>query len=1165
MASKKKAATTVVAVATAAALLLGGTFAWQSISQTALNEASDVINPGGRLHNDMWYVSPEENNNDVYVENFDKEDIFARVRLEEYFEIVLNHGTNGEKSVPVIGTKTETDGKTTYTYERFTDYDQLDGNGAVQAGVDVTGDGTAYWTWQMGGETMFMPTFNMNKDSLLPDLNGIYEDGNVGTISNRADAQYSDWTDWANELDPTKTANEIWDIDSNDVDELKALSFLELDAIIDNGNLDSAYEDAVQLVNETHEAKPTQSAQLVSMTEWMSWFDNGDGTYDYSAYDPDVYGNYWVYDDTADDLNNDGMPDGDGWVYWSAKLAGGEATGLLLNGTTLNQVMDDTWYYAVNAVGQFCTPDDIGDMPAATFGMRTASDTDTQLPDNGTGFYADGETVTPLAEEFLRIIGATDEDPGADEEDPSEPEQTYSMHTYVYEGEEFIGDASYLVPEKEYTVVVHAEQNEYDDTSVSFSVTMADGTNLTAGTDYVLSATTAEIGNVLDESGYYHTATVKLTILNDELVGETIVVEAVADQTGNVATNEVAVHYEQKDVIITLYNAGAPVAGTKHGGTLAPNATYDIVATIPNAVGEDVVIYSTLDSQPVPDNIEIVDLTVYAHAGKHTDSNKIDEVTGKLVVGAADTFDGNENEVAADGGIYQYDSLTLAIGADIVRIYETADAKNDGEDPTEIYYTYGEWDIYPAGQEVYDIVLGSPINVSQQKRTESFSVHNGNDIDITDAEGLTVSVSGNTDTEGTKIEYFPATEETIDTPAQPAYYQLTIGEDETATELTITASIEGKGSGSKTVSLVYLNTLKIGDTLSDIWNYIYIDSSSVEKTYNLALVDYRGNAVGNVTYELVGGNTSEGTYVDGTTLHIGAEEQGAPMHLNVITDDVTTEYYVYVTYMPDTDAPTVSVEYGTMTTQNITIGNLSGEDFPLTLKAYAQTDEEGAFSSEAYSTISVTLTDGVPASDRGIVTDLTYSDGALSFIYGSVQDGITCYKEYGNGMSTYYGLKMAVTDAAGNTSVSEELLWTMGGCFVAGTQVQTVNGLVNIEDIKLGDMVYSIDLTTGAKVVNPVTWVQGTRYTDATYTIYAGSEKIVTTYEHPFYVIGKEWVAAEDLVVGDVIKTVDGQVTITNIVYTQLETPVQVYNFMVDGTHNYLISKSGLLVHNVSK
>lgn len=37
MANSKKKLTSAVAVVTAAALLLGGTFAWQSISQEALN------------------------------------------------------------------------------------------------------------------------------------------------------------------------------------------------------------------------------------------------------------------------------------------------------------------------------------------------------------------------------------------------------------------------------------------------------------------------------------------------------------------------------------------------------------------------------------------------------------------------------------------------------------------------------------------------------------------------------------------------------------------------------------------------------------------------------------------------------------------------------------------------------------------------------------------------------------------------------------------------------------------------------------------------------------------------------------------------------------------------------------------------------------------------
>ena len=53
-AKQRKAASAVTAVAAAAAILLTGTFAWQSISQTALNETTGkIVNPGGRLHDDF--------------------------------------------------------------------------------------------------------------------------------------------------------------------------------------------------------------------------------------------------------------------------------------------------------------------------------------------------------------------------------------------------------------------------------------------------------------------------------------------------------------------------------------------------------------------------------------------------------------------------------------------------------------------------------------------------------------------------------------------------------------------------------------------------------------------------------------------------------------------------------------------------------------------------------------------------------------------------------------------------------------------------------------------------------------------------------------------------------------------------------------------------------
>ena len=90
----RKVASATMAIATAAASVLTGTFAWQSISQQALNEvAEEYVNPGGRLHDDFNGV-----NKDVYVENFMSADeaggvpIFARIRLDEYLETGMGAG-----------------------------------------------------------------------------------------------------------------------------------------------------------------------------------------------------------------------------------------------------------------------------------------------------------------------------------------------------------------------------------------------------------------------------------------------------------------------------------------------------------------------------------------------------------------------------------------------------------------------------------------------------------------------------------------------------------------------------------------------------------------------------------------------------------------------------------------------------------------------------------------------------------------------------------------------------------------------------------------------------------------------------------------------------------------------------------------------------------------
>ena len=112
MTNKKKIAASIGAVGMAAVIALGGTFAWQSINQQALNEAMDTVNPGGRLHDDF-----NGRNKDVYVENFTEDGtaIFARVRLDEYMEIGQGAGSEGDdnQADPVVADTDLTD-KTTW-------------------------------------------------------------------------------------------------------------------------------------------------------------------------------------------------------------------------------------------------------------------------------------------------------------------------------------------------------------------------------------------------------------------------------------------------------------------------------------------------------------------------------------------------------------------------------------------------------------------------------------------------------------------------------------------------------------------------------------------------------------------------------------------------------------------------------------------------------------------------------------------------------------------------------------------------------------------------------------------------------------------------------------------------------------------------------------------
>ncbi len=340
--TKRKTFTAIIAVGVAVVLLLAGTFAWQSISQTALNEVSAVVNPGGRLHDDFVDITYDENgdkkfdtmtlNKDVYVENFtdlasNGVQVFARVRLDEYMELgkgagVLNpDGTASDqnKAVSLIPGATLED-KSTWTPH-------------IHGKDDAFHD---YWIWDLEGQTTYMPTFNKNKDSLEADINGTFTDNF---------ASYVDYSDPSYETDGKK-AIAIYDADAaaeneKEVDELVTVAGISANDVI-NGTitLSDEWDKYIERVEETHYARETIDGRVMTMAEYLETLANypeWDGT-----------GDFWVWDT-------------DGWAYWANPIDPDTATGLLLDQIQRTDVIiNQDWYYAINVVAQFVTGDDLG-------------------------------------------------------------------------------------------------------------------------------------------------------------------------------------------------------------------------------------------------------------------------------------------------------------------------------------------------------------------------------------------------------------------------------------------------------------------------------------------------------------------------------------------------------------------------------------------------------------------------------------------------------------------------------------------------------------------------------------------------------------------------------------------------------------------------------------
>ena len=348
MTKKKKIAASIGAVGMAAVIALGGTFAWQSISQQALNETMKTINPGGRLHDDF-----NGQNKNVYVENFTEDGtaIFARVRLDEYMEIGQGAGSDSENHATPVVAETLLNDKSTWV-TRLPGTDDITENESSPF--------SAYWDWNMGGQGVYMPTFNMNKDSLKADVNGTYD----GT-SDIDDIHYDDYVEYS--VGDEVIDDEIYDADTNDIDEERPLEGTNINTVSD----------------QTHTAALTGTATVITMQEWI---DGGMQV-----------GDFWVWDT-------------DGWAYWAKPIASGETTGLLLDEIVHSNPPSDSWYYGINVVGQFVTADDIGFLNNTGFYDTEAGSVPTPaaelLLEKITGTDIPNTTVTVTAADDAQTVTA---------------------------------------------------------------------------------------------------------------------------------------------------------------------------------------------------------------------------------------------------------------------------------------------------------------------------------------------------------------------------------------------------------------------------------------------------------------------------------------------------------------------------------------------------------------------------------------------------------------------------------------------------------------------------------------------------------------------------------------------------------------------------------------
>ena len=149
-----------------------------------------------------------------------------------------------------------------------------------------------------------------------------------------------------------------------------------------------------------------------------------------------------------------------------------------------------------------------------------------------------------------------------------------------------------------------------------------------------------------------------------------------------------------------------------------------------------------------------------------------------------------------------------------------------------------------------------------------------------------------------------------------------------------------------------------------------------------------------------------------------------------------------------------------------------------------------------------------------------------------------------------------------NLKIGEKEFAHLFFCFVAGTKVKTENGFKNIEDIKIGEKVYSFNLDNNEIELKEVLELIHSSAKD-TYKMTIGGKTVEMTSKHQVYIVDKGWTRAYNIKIGDMMLSASGdKVKITNIEHIKYNEPIDTYNLTVEDNSNYFVTDIQVLVHN---